>query len=373
LKILRLTTVLFCLSLLALVGGPNLQAADGERRLLYVAVPGIRNYLEWGGAGILVYDVENDHRLVKRIPSFEVKPDKAPEAIKGICASAKTGRVYLSTPTRLLCLDLTTEKPVWEKAFEGGCDRMSMSPDGKIIYLPSFEGPHWNVVNAVTGDLITRVETKSGSHNTVYGGDGARAYLAGLRSPLLSVADTQTHKVVHTIGPFSASIRPFTVNASQTLCYVNVNDLLGFEIGDLKTGKMLHRVEVTGYQKGLVKRHGCPSHGIGLTPDEKEIWLSDAANSTVHVFDNTSMPPKQVASLKVRDQPGWVTFSIDGRYAYPSTGEVFDTQTRQQVTALSDENGKPVQSEKLLEIVFAGGKPVRAGDQFGIGRKRVME
>ena len=53
----------------------------------------------------------------------------------------------------------------------------------------------------------------------------------------------------------------------QTLCYVNVNDLLGFEIGDLKTGKMLHRIEVRGFEKGPVLRHGCPSHGIGLTPD----------------------------------------------------------------------------------------------------------
>ena len=41
--------------------------------------------------------------------------------------------------------------------------------------------------------------------------------------------------------------KPFTINAAQTLCFVNVNDLLGFEVGDLKTGKMLHRVEVTGY------------------------------------------------------------------------------------------------------------------------------
>ena len=47
------------------------------------------------------------------------------------------------------------------------------------------------------------------------------------------------------------------------------------EVGDLKTGKMLHRVEVTGFEKGPVKRHGCPSHGIGLTPDEKELWLAD--------------------------------------------------------------------------------------------------
>jgi len=70
------------------------------------------------------------------------------------------------------------------------------------------------------------------------------AYLAGLKSPLLFVADTKTNKVIDKIGPFSASIRPFTVNGSQTFCFVNVNELLGFEMGDLKTGKKLHRVEV---------------------------------------------------------------------------------------------------------------------------------
>ena len=83
------------------------------------------------------------------------------------------------------------------------------------------------------------------------------------------------------------SIRPFTVNAAQTRCYVNVNELLGFEVGDLTTGKKLHRVEVQGSEKGPVKRHGCPSHGIGLTPDERELWLCDGHNNAVHVFDNT--------------------------------------------------------------------------------------
>src|SRR6185436_2094156 len=98
-------------------------------------------------------------------------------------------------------------------------------------------------------------------------------YLAGLKSPLLTIADTGKHEAARTCGPFAASIRPFTVNGRESLCFVNVNELLGFEIGDLTTGKKLHRVEVAGFQKGPVKRHGCPSHGIGLTPDEKEIWV----------------------------------------------------------------------------------------------------
>jgi hypothetical protein len=64
-----------------------------------------------------------------------------------------------------------------------------------------------------------------------------------------------------------------------------------------------------------------------------------------------------------------VTFSIDGNYAYPSTGEVFETKSRRQVAALADEEGRQVHSEKMLEIVFRDGKPVRNGDQFGIGRR----
>jgi hypothetical protein len=54
---------------------------------------------------------------------------------------------------------------------------------------------------------------------------------------------------------------------------------------------------VTGFKQGPVARHGCPSHGIGLTPDEREIWLYDAHNRRLHVFDNTVMPPKQKESI----------------------------------------------------------------------------
>jgi hypothetical protein len=151
---------------------------------------------------------------------------------------------------------------------------------------------------------------------------------------------------------------------------VNVNDLLGFEIGDLRTGKMLHRVEVQGVEHGPVKRHGCPSHGVGLTPDEREIWLCDGHNSQLHVFDATSLPPRQVASIALREQPGWVTFSLDGTYAYPSTGEVIDVAARQIVARLADETGREVHSEKMLEIDFQGTRPVRAGDQFGLGRRQ---
>jgi len=342
-------------------------ADKDERHLLYVVCPGIRNYLEFGGAGILVFDMDKDHAFVKRIETNHSKAEK-PDNIKGVCAHAGTKRLFFTTPKKLYAFDLATEKDLWEKELPEGCDRMSITPDGKLLYVPSFEKDTWNVINPATGDVITSIETKSGAHNTVVGLDGKRMYMGGLKSPLLFVADTSSHKVVQKVGPFGGSVRPFTVNAAQTRAYVCVNDLLGFEIGDIESGKLLHRVEVKGFEKGKVKRHGCPSHGIGLTPDEKEVWVVDAANERVHIFDNTMSPPKQGTDIKLREQPGWVTFSLDGRWAYPSTGEVIDTKTKKIVTALKDEKDRGVHSEKMVEIVFKGGVPVRTGDQFGVGR-----
>jgi len=66
--------------------------------------------------------------------------------------------------------------------------------------------------------------------------------------------------------------------------------------------------------------------------------------------------------------PGWITFSMDGRYAYPSSGEVIDTKTRKILLTLEDEFHNNVASEKMIEIHFDGKKLVKIGDQFGIGR-----
>ena len=85
------------LALPSLLGRPAWGAPPRHGHYLYVAVPGIRNYVEWGGVGILVYDVRDGFRLVRRIPTLPEVAGKEPEPIKGVCASARTGRLYAST------------------------------------------------------------------------------------------------------------------------------------------------------------------------------------------------------------------------------------------------------------------------------------
>ena len=346
----------------------SLRAAEGEKHLLYVAEPGIQNLLQYGGHGVIVFDMDHGFKFVKRIPLGGLDEKGKPRNVKGICANAGTKRLYVSTTHTLQCLDLVSDKLLWEKPYEGGCDRMSMTLDGKEIYLPALEKNHWHLVDALSGAVIKRFDfPRTGSHNTVIAPTGDLVFLCGLASSDMNVVDVKTREIVRKVGPFSAAIRPYTVNHDGSIAYVNVNGLLGFEVGDVKTGKMLHRVEIQGFVTGDVKRHGCPCHGIGLTPDEKELWVCDGHNQLLHIFDATVMPPKQRDTIKLRDDPGWVTFSIDGRFAWPSSGEVIDVAARKIVTTLEDEVGRQVASEKLLEIDFAGRQPLRAGDQFGRG------
>src|SRR5207249_3470644 len=122
-------------------------------------VPGIRDYLEYGGHGVLVFDIDHGHRFVKRIPARGLDEHGKPLNVKGVCASAATRRLYVSTLRYLTCFDLASEKILWEKEYDGGCDRMALSPDGRVIYLPSLEKEHWHVVDALSGAVIKKIVT----------------------------------------------------------------------------------------------------------------------------------------------------------------------------------------------------------------------
>src|ERR1043166_6200549 len=129
-KLLSPRSLRISIGLLALAIAPITHAANKEaqRRLLYVGAPGIRDYLEYGGHGVLVFDVDHGHRFLKRIPFGGVDEKGKPLNVKGIAANAITKRLYVTTTRSLSCLDLVSEKVLWEKAYDGGCDRLALAP-----------------------------------------------------------------------------------------------------------------------------------------------------------------------------------------------------------------------------------------------------
>src|SRR5258707_719505 len=85
---------------LTVLGGRAAESRPLDGRFLYVAAPGIRDYLEFGGHGVLVFDIDHGHRFVKRIASSGVDEKGKPLNVKGVCASAATGRLYVSNTKR---------------------------------------------------------------------------------------------------------------------------------------------------------------------------------------------------------------------------------------------------------------------------------
>lgn len=340
--------------------------AAGLERLLYVT----------DKTGISIYEIDNGHKLRRRIDI----PESG--AYKGISVSVQLGRLYVTSNVKddLICLDLYTDKVLWRKNLGKYPDSSAITPDGKWLYMPYRDEDNWKVISAVDGSVKATIPVGRGKnyddspigsigpHNTWMHPGGKHVYFEVLTMPYVFMADTATNQVTKKIGPFSKGIRPFAVSDNEKYVYVNVDALLGFEIGDIQTGKMIHRVETKTPAERLAqipnpprkKPHSTPSHGINLTPDQKEVWFVDGVYGYVYAYNVERLPARFLAAIPLykdpseQPHPGWITFSIDGKYAYPDGGAVIDVKTKRIVTRIPT-------SEKLLEIDFENGRVVKAG------------
>ena len=157
---------------------------------------------------------------------------------------------------------------------------------------------------------------------------------------------------------------PFTVDSRNRHAYVCLGQHVGFDLLDLDSGKTLARVFASPTAP-IAHR----THGAALTPDEKELWISDQEGKQLVIFDATRMPPREVGHVGLSEGGhGWVCFSLDGRYAWCHTHDVIDVKTRTVVATLQDESGARVSGSKFVEVHLREGKVVAMGDQFGLGR-----
>lgn len=362
--------------------GPHIARGFGkrDRRLVYVTLPGGsaggQFSSDGNGVGIVVLDVDRKFEFVKRIPTWNVAASISPEEVSGVAASGATNMIYLATRGRLAAFDLATDQKVWEQTYDGNCcERPEVTPDGKTLVVGSDLKDFWYVINAQDGDLKGKIQAPKSNfaHNMGLSADGKTVFMAP-NGVTMTVGDVPSMKALKTIT-FSDHIRPFVINHDATRVYANVNNLLGFEIADVKSGEVIKRIEapaelwkakwadVTQHFYG----HACPSHGIALTPDESELWVVDNINYGVLVYDNTGEWPVLKSSFPTTASADWITIGIGGQYAYLSSGDVVDVKSKKIVAQMKDEYGRQMHSEKLLEISFSNGKLVRTVSQFAEG------
>ena len=290
----------------------------------------------------------------------------------------------------MLAYDLVGERIVWTHAYPEGVDSMAISPDGKTIYLPVGEessSSTWDVVEASSGNIVATIAGGKGPHNTIVSLSGQHVYMGGRTSSYLTVANTSNDEIVKQIGPLlNGGVRPFTINGHETLAFTTATSFLGFQVSSITGGQVLYTVPVSGPFPYTAGQPGpsSPSHGITISPDERELWVIDQPHSYVHVFDITGLPtsaPRQIADIKLTRpmtgtqagctydclREGWLQHSLDGRFVYVGdSGDVIDTGTR-----LSVANLEPLYNSRVfLEIDWSNGVPVATSSRSGVGYVR---
>jgi hypothetical protein len=173
------------------------------------------------------------------------------------------------------------------------------------------------------------------------------------------------------LAPFPSDILTETDEAHGVM-YVTQRGLLGFRVLDLRTAQKLYVVGFKGFVWNPRVGPNPPSHGVSLAPDQPELWVLDAPNSAIHVFDVSGLParpPRPVKDIRLSkplsgdekrcshacERIGSLEHSSDGQFVYVGdSGDVIDTQTREKVVNLEALHNSRVE----LEVDWVDGKPV---------------
>ena len=203
-------------------------------------------------------------------------------------------------------------------------------------------------------------------------------YLGGRASKVLDAYVTATGATKE-IGPLIGTERPFTVNGANTLAFSTATSFDGFQVSSIVTGNVLYTVsfgEVPGEFPFTA-----PSHGIGLSPDEKQLYVIDAVHKEVQFWDvskvKEGIAPTQtgvvgLAGLTGEESPcaydcgrgGWLQLSLDGRYLFVGdSGEVIETATRKVITTLP----ALAETKKSIEVDWQNGVSVATSGRTGVG------
>jgi len=336
------------------------QTARGVAHDEYVASTG----------ALYVYSIDRLPSLVARYPLPGVSE------VRGIGASAATGMLYVSYggfphgTGHLLEFDLRQHRVVYSRAYAFGIDSFDITQDGRLIFMPTGEntsGRTWHVLAAATGSVVGAITAGRAPHDTLVSVNGKDVFLGGASASYLYEAQTaRPWRIVSRIGPLqpgpTRGIRPFTVNAQGTLAFSTGDRYLGFQVSSTATGRVLYTVGVPGFAIPSTYRELEAAHGIGLSPDQRDLWLLDEPNDAVHEFDISglpSRPPVLVATVHVAGGPrsinggfpDWLNLSRDGRYLFVgNSGTVIDTRTRTAVATIGALKG----SRYNIEVDWSG-------------------
>jgi YVTN family beta-propeller protein len=260
---------------------------------------------------------------------IDPKTNKIVQEIKGIevnhgAAVAPDGsRYYISNEANhtLDIVDGKSLKVTGSVKLSGRPNNVAISQDGRRVYVAIRQAPGAvDVIDTTTLTLAKSIATQGAVHNPFVTPDGKYVIAGSIEGRTLTVIDSKTETPAWSLS-FDEGVRPIAFetkpNGATNRMFVQITGFHGFYVVDFDQRKEVGRIklpDVPPEQRHLDMLQGSPSHGIGVTPDGKALWVCSKMNSYIYGY---SLPDlKLIGGVHVGDHPDWLTFTPDSKLVY---------------------------------------------------------
>ncbi len=263
----------------------------------------------------------------------------------GAAASPDGKTLYFSSEAErtLDVVDAKTLAITKKIPLSGRPNNITASKDGKRVYVAIVSEPGAvDIIDPLAMEKIKTLSAQGGVHNVYLTPDGKFLVAGSIGSGMMTVFDTKTDQVAWTLK--TEGVRPivFETNpdGSTKRAFVQVSGYHGFVAVDFATHKEIARIplpEIPVEQRAKGTFQGAPSHGMGVTPDGKTLWVTSRMNRRVYSY---SLPDLKVTGeVPVGNDPDWITMTPDGKMVYVANAEsnsvsAIDTALKKEVARI---------------------------------------
>lgn len=235
----------------------------------------------------------------------------------GLLPSPDGGLLYvtLETTNELLKIDVATHEVLARAEVGPVPNEPTITLDGRYVFVPQRGGDHCDVVDTETMTVVKSLPVGEEEHNAYTCADGDHVYVTSMGDELIAVIDPEALEITRKV-PMGGIPRPVALTEDESVAYVALSGLLGFVVWDLRTDEIVDRVEIPvppGTPPPLLDTY---THGLLLTPDERELWTASYAIDAVHAFTVPDLEP--LAEITVGQGPHWFALHPSGEPLYVS-------------------------------------------------------
>jgi len=207
----------------------------------------------------------------------------------------------------------------------GRPNNISISKDGARVYVGIVSSPGAvDVIDTRTLERVKSIPMKGGIHNVYVTPDGKYLVAGSIAGRLMTVVAAKTDEPLWTL--FEEGVRPMTFevnpDGSTRRIFVQLSEVHGFAIVDFHQRKEVGRItlpnDVPAEKVDKGPFNASPSHGIGVAPDGKTLWVTSRPNARVYTY---SLPDLRLLPnpVDLGGRPDWVTFTPDSKLIYITT------------------------------------------------------